>query len=163
MYTLQGSELFVRGPASFWHDETNPFTELHVDLSPECQRGTIYKSVFIANNPIGHPTIDFFGGGFGVPHWCVSIRGRLRHRPPRRPSPHRAARSSRARSVASLDPHGGRAPRHSTTLVTTLVHAQAVLCCCSPRVSQLRCSNVSHIQTLATSSQHTFDSMLCSE
>ena len=66
---LQDGEIFIQGPASFFADASNPFIELHVDLSAECQEGTIYKSIFITYNLGGHPTIDFFGGGYGVPHW----------------------------------------------------------------------------------------------
>jgi hypothetical protein len=65
----EDGEIFIQGPASFFADASNPFIELHVDLSAECQEGTIYKSIFITYNPGGHPPIDFFGGGYGVPHW----------------------------------------------------------------------------------------------
>ena len=66
---MQGTELFVRAPASFWSEPATTFTERHMDFSPECQSKSIYKSLFIAFNPGGHPPLDFFGGGWGVPHW----------------------------------------------------------------------------------------------
>ena len=61
--------MFVRGPASFFADPNNPFSELHVDLSADCQKGTIYKSIYLTHNPQGHPLLDFMGGGYGLAHW----------------------------------------------------------------------------------------------
>ena len=61
--------MFVRSPFSFFTDPNSQFTGLHLDLSADCQRGTIYKSIFLTYNPMGHPPLDFYGGGYGVPHW----------------------------------------------------------------------------------------------
>ena len=40
---VKGSEIFFRGNARFWDSDNNDFTEVRLDLSDECQRGTVYK------------------------------------------------------------------------------------------------------------------------
>eukprot|EP00041_Stephanoeca_diplocostata_P007032 m.97157 g.97157 ORF g.97157 m.97157 type:complete len:402 (+) comp16690_c0_seq1:200-1405(+) len=43
--------------------------ELRMDLSKECQKETVYKSVFLGGNTQGHPPFDAHGGGYGLQHY----------------------------------------------------------------------------------------------
>jgi len=67
-YYRQDDELYVEAHPDFFTNLTGPF-ESKKDLDPACTKGIFHNMGFLAFNPMGHPSLDFYGGGYGVPHW----------------------------------------------------------------------------------------------